>query len=107
MFLSGVDTAQQRRQDLWPVPSRALLLGGPSAELLYEREEISHAPMLGDFAVANAHDVHGLELNLATRRRHAQEFSPMRPVIGLVRRHPVAIGKLSVDVGVKVGERGP
>ena len=31
----------------------------------------------------------------------------MGPVIGLVRRHAVAVGKLPMDVGVKVGERGP
>ena len=62
--------------------------------------------MLGDLAVAHAHDVDGLELNFAARRRHAEEFSPVRAVIGLVRRHAVAIGELPMDVGVKVGERG-
>src|SRR5438309_1913124 len=31
----------------------------------------------------------------------------MGPVIGLVRRHAVAIGELPMNVGVKVGERGP
>jgi hypothetical protein len=46
-------------------------------------------------------------LNLATRRRHTQEFSPVRPMIGFVRRHAVSIGKLPMDFGVKVGERGP
>ena len=96
MFLSGV-----------PLPLRVILLGRPGAELLHEREEVGHAPVLSDLAVAYAHDVDGLELNFATRRRHAQEFSPVGPVIGLVRRHAVAVGKLPMDVGVKVGERGP
>ena len=45
--------------------------------------------------------------NLAARRRHAKEFSSVRPVIGFVRRHAVAIGKLPMDVGVKVGKRRP
>jgi hypothetical protein len=84
-----------------------ILLGRPSAELLHEREEVGHAPVLGDLALAHAHDIDGLELNLTARRCHAQEFSSVSPVIGLVRRHAVTIGKLPMDVGVKVGERGP
>ena len=69
-----------------------------------EGEEIGHAPMLSDLAVAHAHDIDSLELNFATRRRRAQEFSPVGPVIGLVRCHAVAIGDLPMDVGVKVGK---
>jgi hypothetical protein len=60
--------------------------------------------MLSDLAVAHAHDIDSLELNFATRRRRAQEFSPVGPVIGLVRCHAVAIGDLPMDVGVKVGK---
>ena len=41
---------------------------------------------------------------LAAGRRHAQEFSPVGPVVGLVRPHAVAVGDLPVDVGVKVGK---
>ena len=37
----------------------------PSAELLHEREEVGHAPVLGDLAVAHAHVVYGLEVDLA------------------------------------------
>ena len=62
--------------------------------------------MLGDLAIAHAHDVDGLELNFSARRRHAKKLSQMRPVIGLVGRHPVAIGKLPMDFGVEVGESG-
>ena len=61
--------------------------------------------MLGDLAVAHPHDIDGLELNFAAGRRHAEEFSPVCPVIGLVGRHAVAIGNLPMDVGVKVGKR--
>ena len=86
---------------------RRSCLRRPRAELLHEGEEIGHAPVLGDLAVAHAHDIDGLELNFAAGRRHAQEFSPVRPVIGFVRRHAVAIGKLPMDVGVKVGKRSP
>lgn len=63
--------------------------------------------MIGDLAVTHTHDVDGLELNLAARRRHAKEVSLVRPVIGLVGRHTISIGNLPMDVGVKVGKRGP
>jgi hypothetical protein len=61
--------------------------------------------VIGDFAVTHTHDIDGLELNLAARRRHAKEFSLVGPVIGFVRRHTVAIGKLPMNLGVKVGKR--
>ena len=83
------------------------MLDGPGAELLHKGEEIGHAPVLGDLAVAHAHDINGLELNVTARRCHAQEFSPVRPVVGLVRRHAVAICKLPMDFRVKVGKCGP
>src|ERR1700750_2840969 len=76
------------------------------AELLHEREEIGHAPVVGDLAVAHPHDVDGLELDLAACRLDAEEFSAVCPVIGLVRRDAVSIGKLPMDVSVKVGKRG-
>ena len=105
MLLSDLRAEAQRR---WQEPSsRPLLLDGPGAELLQKGEEIGHAPVLGDLAVAHAHDINGLEMNFAARRRHAQEFSPVGPVIGLVRRHAVAICELPMDVGVKVGKCGP
>src|SRR4051812_11437184 len=105
MFLSGLRAEAQRR---WQEPSsRPLSLDGPGAELLHKGEEIGHAPVLGDLAVAHAHDINGLELNLTARRCHAQEFSPVRPVVGLVRRHAVAICKLPMDFRVKVGKCGP
>jgi hypothetical protein len=111
MFLSGLRAEAQRR---WQEPSsRPLLLDGPGAELLHKGEEIGHAPVLGDLAVAHAHDINGLELNLTARRCHAQEFSPVRPVVGLVRdsansnfdlmearrRHPRLPLKSSEDFG--------
>ena len=62
--------------------------------------------MLGDLSVAHAHDVDGLELNFPTCRRHPKKLSQVGSVIGLVGRHPVTIGQLPVDFGVKVGESG-
>ena len=52
------------------------------------------------------HDVDGLELNCTARRRYAQKFPSVRPVIGLVRRHAVAIGQHPMDIGVKARKRG-
>jgi hypothetical protein len=78
--------------------------GRPGAELLHEGEEIGYAPMLGDLAIAHPHDIDGLELNLPARRRHAQKFSAMRPVIGLVCRH--ADSFLIQRAGCKAGSVG-
>jgi hypothetical protein len=61
--------------------------------------------MVGDLAALHPHDVDGLELNFTARGRHAEEFAPMRSVIRFVSRHAVTIGKLPMDVGVKVGKR--
>ena len=61
--------------------------------------------MLGNLAAAYAHDIDGLEVNLAAGRRHPQEFSPVRPMIGFVRGHAVAISELPMNVGLKVGKR--
>jgi hypothetical protein len=46
-------------------------------------------------------------LNLAAGRRHAEEFTAMGAVVSLVGGHAVAIGKLPMDVCVKVRECGP
>jgi DNA-binding transcriptional LysR family regulator len=56
--------------------------------------------MLGDLAVAHTHHVHGLELDFAAGWRDAEELAPVRAMVGLVGRHPVAIGKLPVDDGI-------
>src|SRR5215831_5529937 len=60
--------------------------------------------MVGYFAVLHAHDIDRLEMNLALRWRDAKERSFMRPVVGLVSRHTISIGKLPVDLRVEVRE---
>jgi fermentation-respiration switch protein FrsA (DUF1100 family) len=79
------------------VLSRAILNCREGAKLLHQGKEIGHAPMLGDLPVAHAHDVDGLELNFSARRRHPEKLPKVRPMIGLVGRYPVAIGKLPMD----------
>ena len=85
-------------------PDLHLRRDGKRAELLHKREEIGHAPVLGDLAVAHAHHVHCLELDFATGWRHAEELALVRTMVGFVGRHPVPIGKLPVDVRVEVPE---
>lgn len=58
------------------------------------------------FAVVHAHHVHRLKLDLATGWRDAEELALVRAVVSFIGRHPVAIGKLPVDVGVEVREGG-
>src|SRR6476620_9854867 len=77
----------------------------PSANLLHQREKISHTPVLGDLAVADAHHVDSLEVNFAVSWSDAEEISFVCSVVCLVRDHPVAIGKLPMDLWVKVGKR--
>ena len=38
-------------------------------------------------------------------RGNAQKRTLVRPIVGFVRRHPVAIGELPVDLRMKIGER--
>ena len=87
-------------------PDLHLRRDGKRAELLHKREEIGHAPVLGDLAVAHAHHVHCLELDFATGWRHAEELALVRTMVGFVGRHPVPIGKLPVGVRVEVPEGG-
>ena len=44
------------------------------AELLHQREEVRHTPMLGDLAVLDAHRIDGFELNLPAGRCDPEKF---------------------------------
>src|SRR5215470_7940710 len=77
----------------------------PSTNLLHEREKITHAPVIGYFAVLHAHDIDRLEVNFAMGWSDAEERSFMRPVVGLVGNHTISIGNLPVDLRMKVGKR--
>ncbi len=63
--------------------------------------------MLGDPAVADAHHVDGLKVNFAVSWSDAEKISFVCSVVCLVRDHPVAIGKLPMDLWVKVGKCVP
>jgi hypothetical protein len=60
--------------------------------------------MVGDLAVAHAHAVYGLEVNLAPGRRQSPERPFVRPMVRFVRRHTVAVGNLPMDLRVKIRE---
>ena len=62
--------------------------------------------MIRDLAVLDGHDIDRLEVDLTVSWSHPKERPFMRAVIRFVRRHPIAIGKLPVDLGMKVRECG-
>jgi hypothetical protein len=62
--------------------------------------------MIGDLAVLDAHDIDRLEMDFTVRWSNAKKGPFVSTVVRLVRCHSVTIGKLPVDVRMKVGECG-
>ena len=62
--------------------------------------------MVGDFSVMHTHDIDRLEMDFAVSWSDAKKWSFVCAVVRLVRRHSVAVGKLPVDLRVKVGKCG-
>src|SRR5262245_18363974 len=60
--------------------------------------------MISDFAVLNAHYIYRFEADLAVSGSHPKERPFMRPVVGLVCRHTIAIRKLPVNLRMKIRE---
>src|SRR6516225_9313342 len=60
--------------------------------------------MVGDFAVLHTHDVDRLEMDFSVSWSDAEKWSLVSAVVRLVRRHSVAIGKLPVDLRMKIRE---
>jgi len=77
----------------------------PSAELLDEREEVCHTPMLFDLAVVHTHRVHGLELNLLACWWNAKERTLVGPVVSFEGCDDLSVRSLPMDDSVEVGER--
>src|SRR4029434_2364186 len=74
----------------------------PPSDLLHEEQKIGHTPMFRDLPVTHPHDIDCFELDLAMGWSDAQERPFMRAVIGLVGRHAFTIGKLPVNLGMKI-----
>jgi hypothetical protein len=51
-----------------------------------------------DLTVLHTHHINRFEMDLAMGRSNAKKRALVRAVIGLVRRHPVAVCKLQVDL---------
>jgi hypothetical protein len=62
--------------------------------------------MVGDFAVLDTHDVNRLEMDFTVSWSDAKKGPFVSAVVRLVRCHSVTIGKLPVDLRMKVGECG-
>ena len=62
--------------------------------------------MVGDLAVLHTHDVDRLEMDLVMGWSNAKKRPFVRAVVTLVRCHSVTVGKLPVDLRMKVGECG-
>src|SRR5215467_15627770 len=62
--------------------------------------------MVGDFAVLDTHDIDGLEMDFTVSWGDAKKGPLVSAVVRLVRYHPVTIGKLPVDLRMKIGECG-
>src|SRR5262245_14458705 len=60
--------------------------------------------MVRDLSVLHPHHINRFEMNLAMGRSDAEERSIMRPMVGLVGCHTISIGKLPVNLCMKVGE---
>src|SRR5262249_7064042 len=69
-----------------------------------KRQKIADAPVVGDLAVLDTHDVDRLEMNLAMSWCDSKKWPFMRAVIRFVCRYPIAVRKLPVDLCMKVRE---
>jgi hypothetical protein len=62
--------------------------------------------MVGDFSVLHTHDIDRLEMDFTVSWSNAKERPFVTAVVRLVSYHSVAIGKLPVNLRMKVGECG-
>jgi hypothetical protein len=62
--------------------------------------------MVGDFAMLDTHDVDRLEMDFTVSWSNAKKGPFVSAVVRLVRCHSVTIGKLPVDLRMKVRECG-
>src|SRR5262249_13057392 len=60
--------------------------------------------MVGDFALLDTHDVNRLEMDFSVSWSDAKKGPFVSAVVRLVRSHPVTVGKLPVDLRMKVGK---
>jgi len=92
----------------WAAVARFLALRrwNPTADLLQKRKKIGNAPVIGDLAVLDAHDIHSFEVDSSVSWSDPKKGPFVSAVVRLVRSHSVTVGKLPVDLRMKVGECG-
>jgi hypothetical protein len=78
----------------------------PPADLLHQRQKIAYSPVVGDLAVLDAHDIDRVEVYSAVSWSDSEKRPFMRAVVRLVGCHSIAIGKLPVDLRMKVRKCG-
>src|SRR5262250_3080514 len=62
--------------------------------------------MVGDFSALHTHDIDRLEMDFTVSWSDPKKGSFVSAVVRLVRCHSVTVGKLPVNLRVKVGEGG-
>src|SRR5499427_10159920 len=62
--------------------------------------------MVGDFSVLHTHDIDRLEMDFTVSGSDAKKRPFVSTVVRLVRCHSVTVGKLPVNLRMKVGECG-
>src|SRR5215471_12916779 len=78
----------------------------PSSDLLHQRQEIADTPMVGDFSVLHTHDIDRFEMDFTVSWSNAKEGPFVSAVVRLVSCYSVTVGKLPVDLRMKVCECG-
>jgi hypothetical protein len=74
------------------------------AQLLHDRVEVGHAPVLGNLTVDDAHCIDSLEADFDACAGDAEKIPSMRAVISLKGGNHVAFARCQCISGVKSGK---
>lgn len=74
------------------------------AELLHQGEKVRDSPMFGDLSLAYVHDINGFEVDQSAGWRHAKEWSLVCSMICLIGYHQAAVGRLLMNICMKIRE---
>jgi hypothetical protein len=74
------------------------------AQLLHDRVEVCHAPVLGDLTVDDAHCIDGLEADFGACAGDAKKIPSMRAVISLEGSDHVAVDALPMNLRREIWE---
>jgi hypothetical protein len=77
----------------------------PTTNLPHEGQQVGDPPVIGNLSVPYAHHIDGLKLDFAVGRSNSKIWALVGSVIRFKGGHAVAVGKLPVDLSVKVWNR--